>query len=114
MSLGSVLVVIDVTEVRTILEFGDHLNPVVALCSPEDLGTCAGYLLCEVIGEEPTITKTEHPWFELIDHTLGQYLFGCALGTDVGHKDRMGATLVRDRRFLPWHRRPPQGEWWAL
>ncbi len=44
---ASVLMVIDVAKVRTILEFGDRLNSVVALCPPEELGTGVGSSVCQ-------------------------------------------------------------------
>ncbi|KJE75523.1 hypothetical protein FEAC_27170 [Ferrimicrobium acidiphilum DSM 19497] len=88
-----VLMVIDVAKVRTILEFGDRLNSVVALCPPEELGTGVGSSLPEVVAKEPSVTKTEHPRCELIDDTFCKNLFGNAVGAYIGGKDRMGSTL---------------------
>ena len=90
---GPVLMVIDVAKVGTILEFGDGLNPVVALCPPEELGTGVGGSLPEVVPKEPSVTKTEHPWFEPIDDTLGKNLFGNAIGADIGGEDSVSTTL---------------------
>ena len=80
----SVLMVIDVAKVGTILEFGDRFNPVVGLCPPKEFSTGIGCSLPEVVPKEPSVTKTEHPWFEPIDDTLGKNLFGNAVEADIG------------------------------